>query len=232
LNKEGKEEYAYQNTFAITTRMLGVTFAMHSDSKGLILPPRVAPTQVVIVPIYFEDSKEKVMKFSKEIENKLSKFRTMIDDRDNYKPGFKFNEHELEGIPLRIEIGPKEIEKKEVVLVRRDNGKKENVKIAKLDSIVEKELEDIQEQLLEKAKKLLKSSIVECSTLSQVKKAVDEKKIAFAPLCKAENIDEELKDKTEGAKVLNIPDEQPKSVGKCVISGEKADYWAYIGKSY
>jgi prolyl-tRNA synthetase len=231
LNKEGKEEYAYQNTFAITTRMLGVMFAMHSDDKGLILPPKMAPTQVVIVPIYFEDSKDKVLKFVEKTASSIKDFRVYVDDRDNYKPGFKFNEHELEGIPLRIEVGPKDVEKGEVVLVRRDNGKKESVKLAKLSSMVEVSLEDIQNSLFDKAKKLLDSSVVQCKTFAEVEKALDNKKLALAPLCSSHDVDETLKDKT-GAKVLNIPDNQPKQKGNCIITGKPADYWAYVGKSY
>src|SRR3989338_5857521 len=135
LNKQGKEEYAYQNTFAISTRMLGVMFAIHSDSKGLILPPRIAVNKGIIVPILFEDSKEKVLKKAKEIEKILGKFDFILDSREEYKPGFKFNEWELKGVPLRIEIGPKDVEKNEVVLVRRDNGKKEK-KIKDIDKKV------------------------------------------------------------------------------------------------
>src|SRR3989338_4039538 len=135
LNKQGKEEHAYQNTFAISTRMLGVMFAIHSDSKGLILPPRIAVNKGIIVPILFEDSKEKVLKKAKEIEKILGKFDFILDSREEYKPGFKFNEWELKGVPLRIEIGPKDVEKNEVVLVRRDNGKKEK-KIKDIDKKV------------------------------------------------------------------------------------------------
>ena len=232
LNKEGKEEYAYQNTFAITTRMLGITFAMHSDSKGLILPPKIAPTQVVIVPIYFEDSKKKVMDYVNKIKSSLKNVRVLVDDRENYKPGFKFNEHELEGIPLRIEVGPKEVQSKKIVVARRDNGKKETLSLTGLNKKIEEELEDIQNSLFTKAKKLLKTSIVECKTLNEVNKALSEKKIAFAPIVNSADVEDSLKDKTAGAKVLNIPDKQPKEKGKCVVSGDMADYWAYIGKSY
>jgi len=129
LDEQGKEQYAWQNTYAISTRMLGVMFAVHSDDKGLILPPKMAPNQIAIVPILFDDSKEKVLKKAEEIAKSLSDFDAFVDSRDNYKPGFKFNEWELKGIPLRIEIGPKDLEKNQLVLVRRDNGKKEIVSI-------------------------------------------------------------------------------------------------------
>ncbi len=234
LDKDGKEKYAYQNTFAISTRMLGVIFAIHSDSKGLILPPNIAPNKIVIVPILFEDSKEKVIKKSKEIEKSLDEFSPILDYREEYKPGFKFNEWELKGIPLRIEIGPKDLKENKVVVVRRDSGKKEEIKIKDLKKKIEKILEDIQNNLLKKADKLLKDSIVNVKSFNELKKAINNKKIAFASLCKSRECEDNLKFETSGAKVLNIPETQPKELEKseCVICNKKADYFAYIGKSY
>jgi len=230
LNKEGKEEYVWQNTFAISTRMLGVMFAVHSDSKGLILPPIVAPNKVVVVPILFEDTKEKVLKMAKQIKKKLGS-EVILDLREEYKPGFKFNEWELKGIPLRVEVGPKDLAKKSVIVVRRDDGKKEVVSLAKLKKRVEELLEEIQENLFSRAEKLLKGAIVEVRNLKELKNAVDDKKIAFAPLCKAAGCEDMLKFKTGRAKVLNIPDKK-RAEGRCVMCGDKADYWAYVGKSY
>lgn len=234
LDKNEKEQYAYQNTFAITTRMLGIMFAVHSDSKGLILPPKIAPNKIVIVPILFEESKEKVLKKAKEIENNLKDFDVILDSREEYKPGFKFNEWELKGIPLRIEIGPKDIEKNEVILVRRDNGHKEKVKIKELEKKCREILEDIQDSLFKKADNLLKENILEAKTIGDVKKAVSGKKLAFAPLCKKRECEDTLKFESGGAKVLNIPEKQPSglSKAKCVHCGDKADYFAYVGKSY
>jgi prolyl-tRNA synthetase len=231
LNKAGGEEYAWQNTFAITTRMLGVLFAVHSDSKGLILPPKIAPEKIVIVPILFDDSKEKVLKTAKEIQKKLGE-GTILDSREEYKAGFKFNEWELKGIPLRIEIGPKDLEKNSVVLVRRDNGKKEVVKISELKKKTEKLLEEIQNNLLERAEKLLKEAIVKATSLEQIKKVLDGKKIAFAPLCDSVDCEDNLKFETGGAKVLNIPEKQNIKDEKCAVCKERANYFAYVGKSY
>ena len=102
LNKDGKEEYAWQNTFAISTRMLGVLFAVHSDDKGLVLPPKITEEKIVVVPILFEDSKKKVLEKAREIEKSLKKLGAFVDDREEYKPGFKFNEWEMNGVPIRI----------------------------------------------------------------------------------------------------------------------------------
>jgi len=234
LNKEGKEEYAWQNTFAISTRMLGVMFAVHSDSKGLILPPKIATEKVVIVPILFEDSRERVLKKAREVSGKLGKYGVILDDREEHKPGFKFNEWELKGIPIRIEIGPKDVEKGSVVLVRRDDGKKEVVKMGTLVGRVEKVLGEIQSGLLSRAEKMLKDAIVKVQSFADLKKAISGKKIAYAPLCGGRECEDDLKFKLGGAKVLNIPEKQPSDVkGKrCVVCGKNADYWAYVGKSY
>ncbi len=231
LNKDGKKEYVWQNTYAISTRMLGVMFAVHSDSKGLILPPNIAINKIVIVPILFEDSKDKVLKVAKELESKLKKFGAILDDREEYKPGFKFHEWEMKGVPLKIEIGPRDVEKKEVVVSRRDNGKKESVKVKDVEKYVGRVLEDIQVKMFDKAKKLLYDNIVECKSFSELEKAIKGKKIAFAPMCKSIECEDKLKEKTS-AKVLNIPYNQPKSKSNCVICSENAEHLAYIGKSY
>lgn len=230
LNKDGKEEFAWQNTFAISTRMLGVTFAVHSDEKGLVLPPKVAPNPVVIIPIVFDKSKQEVLKTANEIKKKLGR-DTILDDRDGYKPGFKFNEWEMKGIPIRIELGPKDLAQKKVIVVRRDTSEKITVPIKDIKKKIETLLEEIQKNLLEKAEKLLEKSIVQCMDFNSLNKTVNGKQIAFSPLCKSRECEDNLKHKTEGAKVLNIPEKQPKG-GECVICKKKADYWAYIGKSY
>ncbi|MFH0831985.1 MAG: proline--tRNA ligase [archaeon] len=232
LDKKGKEQYAFQNTFAITTRMLGVMFAVHSDSKGLILPPKISPNPIVIVPILFDDSKEKVLKKAQEISKKLEIFNPMLDTRDNISPGFKFNEWELKGIPLRIEIGPKDIENNSAVVVRRDSNKKEIVKISDIEKKAAAILDDIQDSLYKKAEKMLSEGIVKTQTLQETIKAIKEKKIALAPLCKSKECEDVLKLKTDGAKVLNIPEKQKLTNEKCIICGKKADYLAYVGKSY
>ena len=133
LNKQEKLEYAWQNTFAITTRMIGVMVAVHSDDKGLVLPPKMAPVEIAIIPILFDKTKEKVLKKANEIKKNLTGIRVELDDRDEYNPGWKFNEWEMKGVPVRLEIGPKDLEKEQVILVRRDNNKKEAVKIKQLD---------------------------------------------------------------------------------------------------
>jgi prolyl-tRNA synthetase len=232
LNKQGKEEYAYQNTFAISTRMLGVMFAIHSDEKGLILPPRLAPNEIVIIPIFNETNKKKILEEAKKIQTLLKESDPILDDREDQRPGFKFNEYELKGIPLRIEIGERDLEKKEVIVVRRDNNKKQPIKIKDLSEEVAFILEDIQKNMLKKAEKLLNDNLKEVKSISELTAAIKNKKIALTPLCSSRECEDNLKFKTDGAKVLNIDENQPKVKGKCIICNKPADYIARVGKSY
>ena len=232
LDKEGKKQYAWQNTWAISTRMLGVMFALHSDNKGLILPPKVAPNKIVIIPIKFEDNK-KVLEASQKLFQELSKFSPILDDRSEVTPGFKFNEWELKGIPLKIELGPKDLEKKQIILVRRDNSVKKPVKIKNLNKVIEKELQEIQDSLFKKAQKLLYDNLTEANTLQEALKKLKGNKIVLVPLKNSKDVEDILKEKTSGVKTLNIPQHQPSIKGKkCIISNQQADYWVYIGKSY
>jgi len=233
LDEKGKEQYAWQNTWAISTRMLGVMFAVHSDSKGLIIPPKMAPNQVVIVPILFENSKEKILKSAKELKERLKNFNPILDEREEYKPGFKFNEWELKGIPIRVEIGPEDLKNNSVVLVRRDNNEKQKIKINQLDKKIPPILEDIQSTLFKKAKKLLEDNITKTNNLKDLQKEIKNKKIVLAPLCNKTECEDMLKFKTGGAKVLNILEEKKeKPSRKCLICEKKAEYLVYIAKSY
>ncbi|MFH0978683.1 MAG: proline--tRNA ligase [Candidatus Woesearchaeota archaeon] len=233
INKAENLEFAYQNTFAITTRMIGIMVAVHSDDKGLVLPPMLAPTQIVIVPIIFEKTKEATLKKAKELKDALKQFSVILDDRDEYSAGWKFNEWELKGVPLRLEIGPKDIEKRQVMLVRRDTSKKQPVPIADLKDTVKEVLDDIQKSLFDKAKKLMHDTVVEASNFEQLKNAVDNNKIVLAPYCDNSECEDLIKDKAGGAKALNIPLKQPSIKGKkCVYCGKEASFMVYFGKSY
>jgi prolyl-tRNA synthetase len=231
LDKDGKEEYGWQNTFAITTRMLGIMFAVHSDEKGLIMPPKMALNSVVVVPILFENTKEKVLQVCGEVSKDLKKFNSFVDSRDHISAGFKFNEWELKGIPLRVEIGPKDLEKKQVVLVRRDTFEKKIVRLSDLKNVVERELQEIQKNLFERSKKIFLDKLTDAKSMQELKKAIWEKKIALVPLSNDESCEEIIKAETKGAKVLWI---DKKKVGdeKCIVSDKKADYFVYVGKSY
>ena len=233
LNKQGEKEYGWQNTYAITTRMLGVMFAIHADSKGLVLPPKICPNPVIIVPILFDDTKAKVLKEADKIAKDLEQYNALVDNREEYKAGFKFNEWELKGIPLRIEIGPKDIESGEVLVFRRDLETKEKIKIKDLTKKIPAILEEIQKNLLNKSKKLFESKIEKADSLESLKKVIENKKVAISPLCKNEKCEELIKFETKGAKPLFIDEKNKiKSNEKCIICAKKAEYNLYIGKTY
>lgn len=232
LDKDGKEEYGYQNTYAISTRILGVMFAMHSDDKGLIIPPKIALNSVVIIPILFEDTKEKVLKEAEKLKETLNEFGAFVDDRENYKPGFKFNEWEMKGIPIRIEIGPKDIEKKSCIVVRRDNFEKKTIGLSTVKATIERLLEDMQKRLYEKSKKRTEEMFEMAENLEKLKETIKNKKIGIVPLCKEEKCEEILKADTEGAKALFIEDSKKVSKDRCVICKKNADYFVCVGKSY
>lgn len=232
LDKNEKKEYAWQNTFAITTRMLGVMLAVHGDDKGLVIPPRLAENKVVIIPILFDDTKEKVIKKSNEIKKELKKFNPKLDDREDYSPGWKYNEWELKGIPIRLELGPKDLEKNQVVLVRRDTRDKKEVKIKDISKEVESILEEIQNNLFKKSEKDLDSNLIEVKNWNDFKEALSSKKIVLAPFCNTKDCEEYIKDKTKGGKSLNIPFDQPKIKESCIHCKKEAKVMCYFGKSY
>ena len=232
LDRNEKEQFVWQNTWALSTRMLGVMFATHSDDKGLILPPKLAENKIVIIPILFKKDKEKIIKKAKEIEKKLKKYSPILDLREDYSPGWKYNEYEMKGIPIRIELGPNDLKKKQFVLIRRDNNKKEFIKETQLIKKIESTLEDIQKSLYEKSKQFTLKNMVKVNTFDDLKKAIDNKKIALTTLCEDTKCEDLIKEKTNGAKVLNIPFDQPKKLGNCIICKKQAKYEVRIGKSY
>tara|TARA_Y100000310_G_scaffold183970_1_gene184132 strand:- start:3115 stop:4545 length:1431 start_codon:yes stop_codon:yes gene_type:complete len=231
LDKKEKKRFAWQNTWAITTRMIGVMIYVHGDDKGLVLPPLLAPHKCVLIPIMVKGKEDKVLKKCKELNRKLKKFDCIFDDSD-YTAGWKFNQWEMKGVPIRIEVGPKDVEKKQVVLVRRDTGEKLFIKETEMVVKVKELLVDIQNGLYEKSKKLTLDNMVNVKDTKELKKAIKDKKLAKAFWCGDQGCEEMLKDQTGGAKILNMPLDQPKKFGKCVYCGKDGKYLAYIAKSY
>jgi len=233
LNEKGKEEYAWQNTYAISTRMLGTMLAVHSDNKGLVLPPRIAENKIVIVPIFFGDTKNKILKEAEKIKTNLKEFSPILDEREEFSPGRKFSEWELKGIPLRIEIGPKDLEKKQVIIVKRNDFKKIPIKITSLKKEIPKLLEQIQEELYKKAEIFLNSNAEKTESKSEAIKLIKDKKVVISPFCSSEKCESLIKEETNGAKALFL---DPKKTSiknkKCIMCNKDAKYWLYIGKTY
>ncbi|MBI4147311.1 proline--tRNA ligase [Candidatus Woesearchaeota archaeon] len=234
-DEKQQSQYVWQNSWGITTRSIGIMVMMHSDDKGLVLPPRLALTQAVIVPILFDDTRAKVLKEAQKIKLSLENkgITVHLDDRDGYSPGWKFNEWEMKGIPLRIELGPKDLEKKQAMVMRRDLGEKQALPLSALDKKVKLLLGQMQQDMYTKAEKFLQQSIVKTENLKDAENAVNSGKIAFAPWCGSEKCEEKWKERTN-AKSLNSPLEQPKLKKDqlCFACKEKSVSWFYFGKSY
>ncbi len=230
-DKDGEEKYVYQTTFGFSTRQLGTMFMLHSDDRGLVLPPRVAPTRTVIVPIYHDqDEKEKVMEMVEKVSDRLEKCR--VDDREHKTPGWKFNEWEVKGVPLRIEIGSNEVKEEEVTLVRRDTGEKTTVIMEDLEEVVGKELEEMQKRLFERAKEHMENNIREADDFDELKDIIEnEGGFVKAAWCGKQLCEEIVKDETT-AKITNIPFRYDDPEGeKCIRCGEEAKHWVHFAKS-
>lgn len=234
LDENEEKQYVWQNSWGFTTRSIGVAIMMHSDDKGLVLPPAIATTKAVIVPILFDDSRTRVLAKAKELHAMLQAagIPTILDDRDHYTSGWKFNEWELKGIPLRIEIGPKDLEKSSVVVVRRDIGKKEFIPMAELLGTAKAMLGLMQKDLYERALKFREDNTATVKDRKALDQAIADRKLANADWCGNESCEALLKERTEGAKILCIPFTQPKKFGNCAECGKPGKHRVFIAKSY
>ena len=232
LGRDEKSYTPWQNSWGISTRLIGAMVMLHSDDNGLVLPPRVAYNKAVIIPIIFEKEKDKILKEAELIEKELKTFNAILDNREGYSPGWKFNDWELKGIPLRIEVGPKDLQNKQVVVVRRDTGKKEVVKRKQLKEYVRATLEKMQDELYAKAKRFLNSSVVEVRNEKELTQALKNKKIASALCCCKGACEDKIKEMFAGVKIICIPFDQKRSEGQCIMCQQKSKEQVYIAKSY
>jgi prolyl-tRNA synthetase len=235
LDKNEKEKLVWNTSWGVSTRMIGSLIMTHGDDKGLILPPKIAHTHVVIVPIYYKETdKKKILKKAEDIKKKLEKenLRVILDDRTEYTPGWKFNEWELKGVPLRIEIGPKDIQKRQVVIVRRDNFEKTFTKDKDVTKKIVKFLDEIQKNLFNKAKKFLDEHITTVKTFDEFKKTL-EKKGGFLRTCHCleQECEEDIKVET-GTTIRLIPFKKEKVFSNCIHCGKKAKEVVYFAKAY
>jgi len=255
-SEDGGKALAWQNSWGLTTRTIGVMIMVHGDNKGLVLPPRVAPIQVVIVPIHFANSDntgidDKGRELSQSLQN--VGIRVRFDDRDNYNPGWKYNHWELKGVPLRVELGPKDIAAGHAVVSRRDTGTKETIKFPELVDRVRALLDDIQKNLLATATKARNDHIVKVTAWEEFVPALNAKNICLCSWCNTTECEDEVKRRsaaeslqakeeeekgfrlTGAAKTLCIPFEQPElpTDAKCFVGcGRNATKWTLFGRSY
>jgi prolyl-tRNA synthetase len=228
-------QHVYTTSWGVSTRMIGGVIMTHGDDGGLILPPRVAPYQVVIVPIPRGNWKETVLPKAKAIRDELVArgIRVMLDDRDSQTPGWKFNEWELRGVPLRLEIGPKDLEKSQVVLARRDTRLKSFVPMDGLPGHVEELLATIQRALFDRAVKFREEHTSETDSYDQFKEIMEGRPgFVVSPWCGSAACEASIKAETQ-ATIRNIPFVSPAAAGKsCLKCGSPATVHAWFAKSY
>ncbi|MDE6357462.1 MAG: proline--tRNA ligase [Eubacteriales bacterium] len=229
-DKENKLQYVHQSSWGVSTRLIGGLIMVHSDNNGLVLPPNVAPIQVIILPI--QQKKEGVLEKANELKEKLSaNFRVKLDDSDK-SPGWKYSEYEMKGVPLRLEIGPRDIENNQCVLVRRDTREKISVSLDTLEQEVKNTLEAMQKDLYEKALAHRNENTFSAKTMEEFDNQLNEKQgFIKAMWCGDEECENIIKEKT-GATSRCIPFEQEKISDKCVCCGKDAEKMVYWGKAY
>ena len=230
-NREGKEEYAYQTSWGISTRLIGAIIMAHGDNRGLKLPPKVAPIQAVIVPV--ASHKEGVKEKAQELFNKLNnKYRMEIDLRDQYTPGYNFSDWEMRGVPVRIELGPRDIENNVCVVVRRDTGEKQTIELDKLEDKLQSLLEDIQKSMFEACQKNVEEKTTIAKTLDEFEKNINENQGYVKTMwCGDEECENKIKDLT-GAHSRCMPFNQEHISDTCVVCGKKADKMVVWGRQY
>ena len=234
-SKNGGLEYVWATSWGVSTRLIGALIMTHSDDNGLVLPPNLAPHQVVIVPIYRgEEQMKEVLKVAEKIKSELinNNIRVKFDNRDNFKPGFKFNEYELKGVPLRIAIGPKDIENGNVEVARRDDFSKNIVSQNELPKYIKNQLIDIQKTLFDRAKKIQKDNITIVDSFDDFKDVLNKKGgFILAHWDGTEVTEIAIKNETK-ATIRCIPFENKKETGTCVYSGKPSKGRVFFAKAY
>ena len=230
LDKDNQLKYCHQTSWGVSTRMIGGIIMVHGDDNGLVLPPKVAPIQSIIIPI--QQHKEGVLDKAYELKARLEKVARMSIDDSDKMPGWKFAEHEMRGVPVRIELGPKDIEKNQCVLVRRDNREKYFVSLDEVETKLVELLDDIQQTLYDNAKKHLEENIRTASTYEELVDLVSNKPGFVKTMwCGDRACEEKLKDET-GATSRCMPFEQENLGDVCPICGKPAKKMIYWGKAY
>ncbi|KAB5572045.1 proline-tRNA ligase-like protein [Coniochaeta sp. 2T2.1] len=261
--KRGEHLHVWQNSWGLSTRVIGVMVMIHGDDKGLVLPPRVAPIQAVVIPVGLTakttpEVRESLLKGTEELYSSLKSANvlTQLDDREGYTPGFKFAEWEMKGVPLRLEFGPKDMEKSVVSYARRDNGEKGTIPVAEVATQVPALLEQIQKDMYTKAEKTFREHRIVLTEWERVVPALNDKNLVIIPFCEEVACEDRIKEITKsegeqrelgpdgkpqptmGMKSLCIPFEQPeglvKGETKCLNPecGMDAKSWVMFGRSY
>ena len=234
LDDNNTETFAWQTSWGVSWRLIGGMIMTHGDDKGLVLPPKIAPIQVVIIPIYYsDDEKGNVIQKANQIRDDLSKInlRVHLDDREQLTPGFKFNDWEMKGIPIRIEIGPKDIAKNQLVLAKRHNQTKTSIDINSFTEKISSELKNIQKEMFDAAKKILDERVVRVSEYQQFKKELEDGKMIDCSWCGNQTCEDKIKEETS-ADLRVIPFNRQQKSETCIYCKNSGTTNALFAKGY
>lgn len=232
-DRDQKLQYVWQTSWGVSTRLVGSVIMSHGDDSGLKIPPRIAPVQIVIIPISLGNWKQEVLPKAQELEQELKKegWRVKLDAREEFTPGWKFSEYELRGIPLRIEIGPRDIKNNQAIVVRRDTMAKESVSLDSLKVKIPQILSDIQDSMLAKARKFQAENTHEVDNYQDFKSVLESKRGFLKTFwCGNQDCEDKIKEETM-ATIRVIPLEQ-KEKGKCVLCQADAGQWVLFARAY
>ncbi len=234
INKENKPEYVWATSWGVSTRLMGALIMTHSDDNGLVLPPHLAPIQVVIVPIY--KNAEGLAKISERVDSIVKNLRAKgisvkYDDADNKRPGFKFADYEVKGVPVRLAIGARDLENGTVEVMRRDTLEKETLPLEGIEDTVANLLEDIQKNLLEKARKYREEMTTTADTYEEFKEKIEKGGFILAHWDGTPETEEKIKEETK-ATIRCIPFEGDKTPGVCMVTGKPSERRVIFARSY
>ena len=234
LDQDGERKYVWATSWGVSTRLVGALIMAHSDDRGLVLPPTLAPTEAVIVPIYRSDSeKSMVLEKCERIRKELSaRFTVKLDDRDQFKPGFKFSEWELRGVPVRCELGPRDVESGQVVLVRRDSGEKESHPVDGVMQAVDNCLKAVQSGLFQKALEFCEENTLKIDSYDELKEFMAaDSGFALVHWAGSSADEERLQEETK-ATIRCIPLQAEEDPGNCLLSGKPCKSRVVVAKAY
>jgi prolyl-tRNA synthetase len=231
LDEDESQKHVWQTSWGVSTRSVGAVVMTHGDERGLRLPPKIAPVQVVVVPILFDRTREETLQYCSYVTEILSDFRVELDETDK-SPGWKFAEHELRGVPIRLEVGPRDMEGDQVTLVRRDTSEKRPVLVSDLPRVTKETLDQIQDELYRQALAYREEMTFRVGTLAELSAGLEEHRgLYHAPWCGDAACEVEVKDKTK-ATIRLLPFDQPRKRGACLVCGKKARWEAVFARAY
>jgi prolyl-tRNA synthetase len=233
-DRENNLQYAHTTSWGVSTRLIGALIMVHGDDRGLALPPKVAPTQAIIIPIGPPKTRERVIQRTDELFGVLKKagIRVRVDDRADFSPGWKFNEYEMRGVPMRIELGPRDLENGQAVLVSRISGEKRIVSQANIAEEVNRMLADIQQEMFDNAKAFMQENFKSADTLDEMKKLMETKRgFVLAGWCGSEACEHQVKEET-GATSRNIPFVINEHKSKCLVCEDAAKHTVVFARAY